>query len=325
MKNNSKKHEAFSLIEIVISIMILVIISVSVYSGFIMIIKQTKMGQVKQTSALEGKKIIEEIQAAIEDNSFKVSNDVLLIGTKKIQKQQDSNNVYTRYLDANYEECNKEVCSYVEEITVTPTKVITNINTEKTIGLDTSYETEANKIYISKIGAKDYIAYWKEHDSAYSPNTSNSTEIPSASVSGSTLKKIVIYVYLEPVANDLNNEDVIIKDYTGQLLLSTTKAVEENFVMNFSKYKDSLGSLVNNVEIEINMYNKTKKVSNVYIEKQKELNVNVEPRSGGINIYDNRTEDLQQGNVGELYDIKVEINKDNQNLFTGYSKKNIHK
>lgn len=305
--------------------MLLAIISVGIYNGYMIIIKQTKAGQVKQSAALEGKKVIEEIQASIEDNSFNVSNDTLTIGTRNIPKQLNSDGVYTRYLDANYEECNKEVCNYVEEITVTPTKVITNINTEKTIGLDTSYETEANKIYISKIGAKDYIAYWKDHNSAYIPNTSNSTEIPSASVSGSAVKKIVIYVYLEPIANDLKNENVIIKDYTGQSLLSTTKDVEENFVMNFSKYKDSLGSLVNNVEIEINMYNKTKKISNVYIEKQKELNVNVEPRSGGINIYDNRTEDLQQRNVGELYDIKVEINKDNQNLFTGYSKKNIHK
>lgn len=325
INSNSKKREAFALIEVVISMMLLAIISVGIYNAYIFIIEQTKAGQVKQSAALEGKKVIEEIQAAIEDNSFKFSENELRIDTINIQKQPtDSNGVYTRYLDSNYNECSKEVCKYAEKITITPTKVVNNANTEKTIGLDTSYETEANKIYISKIGLKDYIAYWTDHNNTYIPTTGNSNEIPSASVSGSARKRMVIYVYLEPIVNDANNETINIKDYTGQFLISTTKDIQENLVINFSKYKETNGSEVNNVDIEINVYNKTTVVSNVYIEKEKELNVTVEPRSGGINIYDNRTEDMEQGEIGELYDVKVEISEDNKNLFTGYSKKNLH-
>lgn len=43
MKNNSKKHEGFTLIEVVICMAILSIISVALYDGFVII--TSKLGQ----------------------------------------------------------------------------------------------------------------------------------------------------------------------------------------------------------------------------------------------------------------------------------------
>ncbi len=322
MKNNSKKHEAFGLIEIVISMMILAIISVSLYNGYMIMIKQTKAGHVTPTAASAGTSKIEEIQTAIEDNSFSFSETALEIGSNPKIEKQSTDSFYTRNLDGNY----------VEKITVTPTKVE---GSTEAIKLDTNNDlnSTSNKIYISKIGTKNYISYWAYLDGhTYSPTIGNSTEIPSSSLSESDANKIEIYVYLEP-ATDLSIVNVEIKDYKGQTLLpiiplnitkNITEDIIENLVINFSDYKKSDGSLPSNVDIKINMYNKTSAISNVYIEKQKNLNVNLEARRGSINIYDNRSENLEEGKVGDLYDIKVEINKDNDNLFTGYCKKNIH-
>ena len=76
MKNNSKKYGGFALIEVVICMAILSIISIGIYDGLMIIIKQTKSGQVKQAAALEGKKIIEAMQAT----SFGVSGSELDLG-----------------------------------------------------------------------------------------------------------------------------------------------------------------------------------------------------------------------------------------------------
>lgn len=338
MKSNSTKHRGFGLLEIVISMMILSIISVSVYSGFIMIIKQTKAGQVKQAAALEGKKIIEEIQAT----SFEIptsTNSPITIGDMMLTKNLTTSSAifYTeRYLNEKYEtrsDITADNANYIEKITITPTKAKKADGTEKTLGLNTNYQSnvEANKFYISRIistnYSTDYINYWiHSNQSTYNPNTDTSKQtLLSKIVSG--VKHIELSVYLEPSTTNSNSqiENITITDYRGQQLLSTTQNISENLVINFSKYKESDGSLPNNVNIEINIYNKTSNTPNIYIEKQKDLNVNVESRKNGIKIYDNRSEDAEGEKIETLYDVKVEIiNKDNDSLFIGYSKKNIH-
>lgn len=90
MKSNSKKHGGFSLIEIVISMAVITIISVAVYDGYMLMIKGTKQGEVKQTSTLIGNEISEEIKAVSENKMFEplpnVSNIKL---TDKIQLQRE--------------------------------------------------------------------------------------------------------------------------------------------------------------------------------------------------------------------------------------------
>lgn len=93
MKNNSKKYEGFTLIEIVISMAILVIISIGVYDGYMIIIKQTKAGQVKQTAALVGKQISEQIKSASENKEINISESILNL-TDKIHFTKDGNEKY---------------------------------------------------------------------------------------------------------------------------------------------------------------------------------------------------------------------------------------
>ncbi|MCE5221061.1 MAG: type II secretion system GspH family protein [Clostridium sp.] len=328
MKNNSKKYGGFTLIEVVISIAILSIMSISVYDGLMIIIKQTKAGQVKQEAALEGKKIIENMKAS----SFKIPGTIemtLNIGGDIFQKEEDheGNIFYTRYVDKDYAICNKDVSKYKEKVTLTPAKAF---KTPQTTGQSVELNTDDgsrlkdNKLYVSKIVSQDCMRYWKySENNKYTPvEDSLTVQIPMPSNSES---KIEMSVYF--TTTDTGYQNIEIKDYKGVHLLSIDKddTDDKDLVINFSNYVDSNGAVPINAEIELDIYNKTTAdIPKIYIEKLQALDVNVEARKGEINVYNNRAEDLEENNVGTLYDIKLEINEDNNNLFTGYDKKNMH-
>lgn len=327
MKNNSKKRRGFTLMEVVISLAIISIISVSAYNGLIMIIKQTKAGQVKQEAALEGKKIVEMMKA----DSFEVPNEdgsTLNIGNNiRFQKEADeSGNIfYVRYLNEEYSVCEKAVSKYTEKITVSLAKSYKSSQTTgSSIELDTSDESSSthSKLYISKINSKDYISYWKyKANETYVPNTTNSEEIPIN-------KQSLIEMYFYFTKDNTGDQEIEIKDYAGNDIFQDpiikTDSNDKDIIINFSNYINADGSLPTNKNIELNIFNKTADIPKIYIEKYQKLNVDVKARKGEINVYDNRAENPEEDNIGTLYDIKVEINDSDGNLFTGYSKKNIH-
>ncbi|MDR3598288.1 type II secretion system protein [Clostridium sp.] len=327
MKNNSKKCRGFTLIEVVICMAILAIISICIYDGLMIITKQIKSGQVKQAAALEGKKIIEAMQAANFSLPNSNNNYQINLGNNiNFQEKQDGNGqieedaygniIYTRTSG-----------NYVENVTLTPTKA-SNQTTGEGVGLDTNgtLNSQSNKLYISKINSQDYINYWLNPDEKQykTPQVSDSSTIL---VPGISQSQIEMSVYFTVDTNGYQNIDI--KAYTGQDLLSITKTdqADKDLVINFSNYINSDGSVPANDNIELDVYNKTTDVPNIYIEKSQQLNVDVEPRTGQINIYDNRSENPQEDNVGTLYDITLEIDdttNNNNPLFTGYYKKNIH-
>lgn len=73
MKKRSSKKDGFTLLEVVISMMLITILSVGVYGGYLMIIRNTKDGEVKQEAALVGKRIVEEIKA--QDGNISTDKD----------------------------------------------------------------------------------------------------------------------------------------------------------------------------------------------------------------------------------------------------------
>lgn len=73
MKNNSKRRGGFTLIEVIISMALIAILSMGVYSSYLMIIKITKGGEVKQISALIGKQISEEIKSVAQNKDINIS------------------------------------------------------------------------------------------------------------------------------------------------------------------------------------------------------------------------------------------------------------
>ncbi|OOM71675.1 prepilin-type N-terminal cleavage/methylation domain-containing protein [Clostridium sp. BL-8] len=327
MKDNSKKKVGFTLIEVVISLAILSIISIGVYDGLMIIMKQTKAGQAKQAAALEGKKLIETMKA----NSFSIpnesSNGELIIGNDiKLQKKDDADNTFIRYLDESYS--NKSANKYSETVTITPAQAWETQQTSEDVELDTNgtLNSESNKLYISKINSQvdsqDYVGYWNyDKDNKFVPTTTNSKPIPSDSKS-----LIEMSVYF--TTDNLGNQNIAIKDYTGQDIFPTPIInTGKDLVINFSNYINDDGSIPTNEEIQLDIYNKTTSdVPKIYIEKPESLNVDVEARKGQINIYDNRSGNPEEDSVGTLYDIELQINdiNNNNNLFTGYYKKNIN-
>ena len=311
MKNSKKKKEGFTLLEVVISMAIIAIMSVSIYNGYILMIKQTKAGQVKQAAALEGKKAIEEIQAAIEDSSFSASDTELKIGSTTTIGKQLTDSFYTRNLDGNY----------VEKITVTATNADTggisfndssNLNTA-----DTNYKINISKEKESdNQTVKDYIYGTIINANGKEESNPDTEELESQD-------KIILFMYLEK-SGDVRT--INIKNYKGNILLNRDLSFSTgklNIYINFNDYKEIDNSGLK--DVQINVYNNTKTdVPNIYVEKSNGLNADVQIFKGQMNLYNNRAEDKEKAKIGNLYDIKVEIMKDNDILFTGYSKKNIH-
>lgn len=319
---NRIKKSGFTLLEVVISMMIISIISVGIYTGYMIMIKQIKAGQVMQKAALEGKKVIETLQAS----SFTIPERTLDIGDMTFTGNGTN---FVRYLNSDYEdtEDNQDVteytAKYIETITFTTAQAV-SVDTSENINLstDNNLNSKANKIYISRLNSENYISYWEYSTTPYDLYEDDTKEeIPL--LSEDVTKKMELYVYLTDDADDSEKEDIEILDYEGQTLISTTKDITENLVINFSNYKNEDGTLPSNENIEINIYNKTSNISNVYIEKQTALDVDIQPRKGEINVYNNRAEIYED--IGTLYNIKVSItDKDSNTLFTGYYKKNIH-
>ena len=145
---------------------------------------------------------------------------------------------------------------------------------------------------------------------------------------GSDSGKIILYVYFEQNPNSEDYRIIKIKNLDGEDLLIKTEKIQDkvlskvNLSINFSEYKSIDNSILK--DVEINVYNQTIDIPNIYMEKTSSLNAYVNPCKGEINIYDNRAEDAQKARIGTLYDIKVEIqNKDGDIIFKGNSKQNI--
>lgn len=321
MKKYLKKKNGFTLIEVVISMAIVAILSVGMYNAYLLLIKQTKDGEIKQTASLEGKKITEEIRSTIEDDKFDVIDGDLNVG-KIIFK--DIGGIYTRFLDENYHEVDRSLAKYTETITLDETKANTAGGTTPAqvtyIILDKDQtENLLNfnyKVYIIKeftIITRDCIK--DENEEADLENDS---------------EKIVLYVYFYQNPDLEDEKNIKIKSFDGSTLLSETKTLQDpnmskiNLYINFNDYKSIDGEPLR--DVEINIYNEISDVPNIYIEKDSSLNANVNPCKGTVNIYDNRAQNLQKAKLGTLYDIKVEIkNGDGDVLFRGNSKQNIRK
>lgn len=307
MKRSNKIKYGFTLLEVVLSLAIISIISASVYTGYIIMIKQTKSGQVKQEAALEGKRVIEALQAA---NFGIPSTTTLSIDGMEFKKDSEGN--FVRYLNDEYkntESVTSDTAKYIEKIILTPTKVQNSNGDIDNLKLGNNANLQGNRIYISREDSKDHIKYSSidEVIPLYSDNSKNKMELS---------------IYLTP--NDSTTEDVGVFDYKGNSLFDFTKDINANLIINFDNYKETNGTLPSDTEIELYMYNKATTSASVYVEKQDALTVDLELCKGEIKIYNNTLLD-ENSNFGTLYDITVQINGKNEGtLFTGYYKKNLH-
>lgn len=331
MESNSKKNGGFGLIEVVISMAIMGIISVSVYTGYILSIKHTKEGQVKQEAALEGKKVVEEIKST----DIKLDNSTLDLGNIQL-KEQGNTEVYKRYLDENYKDKNddgtdisEDSRKYTEIVTITPTQAIsTNNNSSETVNLDINQQPESGDddinymLYISNKQISD-----TEVDEYISDDKTN-LEQAKLSCQG----KITLFMYVK--AQGDNGRIITIQDANGKELLEKIISVEKsldkvNIIFNFDNYQQIASYLLS--PVFINAYNTTNSnIPNVYLQKSTDVNVSVKSFQGEVDSHDNLSGNQDASKVGQLYDIKVEIGdynnetqSESDNLFTAYYKQNI--
>lgn len=288
MKSNSKKSKGFGLVEVIISMAIIAIISASIYTGYILAIKNTKSGQVKQAATLEGKKIIEEIKSSdvempgASSSNFSINGDITLT-------KQETDGVYLRFLNSNFEATNENSAKYIEKLTIVPTKASINNN-------------EGNINY-----------QYDEIKNPYEINISNELQNTSviSSINGEVIpeldsqKEILLSLYVE------DGGKISIKDYKGSSVdlpveIATVDDGKLNVVINFSEYKKR--GNVSLKGVNINVYNKiTSGTLNVYVQKSKEVESNIKIFKGTMNLYDNRADNQQEANIGTLYNIKVEL------------------
>ena len=85
MDGNCIRKRGFTLLEVIISMTIISIVSVGIYTGYMIMIRETKDGQVKQAAALEGKKVAE----VLESTDFKIGGDSITAGNIIFNKKEN--------------------------------------------------------------------------------------------------------------------------------------------------------------------------------------------------------------------------------------------
>lgn len=297
MKSNPKKHNGFTLIEVIISMAVIAIVSVGAYNSYLLLIRQTRDGQVKQTAALEGKQVIEEIK----DTTFEKNENnysIELNGeTLSEEKSDDGSIEFSKSGDLEKKITFKR----------TQTEGGSDIGTNNNQSSDFE-EAGFYKLYVTRdqSASENYI-------------TDNIDTINSGVKLTNKSDKLIVFVYLDEASVE-NKYDIKICDYKAKSFFEkTNKDISKGIVINFSKYKNSDGSAPSSVEI--NIYNRTANAHDIYIQKSAELNVEAKIYIGEMNLYNNRAEEGTE--VGDLYDITVTVKKDGDTLFTGYSKQNI--
>lgn len=296
MKKKSKKRGGFSLVEVVLSMALIAILSIGVYNAYLILIRQTKDGQVKQGAALAGKKIVEEVKAG----EFEKDDDGNFKLTENITIDKTSENLSLR-LDKNYMICeNQEDNNYVytADLSIKQTNVTFekyNPSNDKNI---LNYE-----LYITNTGISD--------------NKNNKCE----NIEYQEDKKW-LYFYLETIDE---NKNLIIKDYSGNTILQSDIGKIEtidnivNINMNLKDYTDdkSINLIIDNKNQESNCE------TNIYLKKSTNIDANVKVNNGQVNVYNNRAFNESEKS-GDLYSINVEIkDKKDKSLFKGYLNKNV--
>lgn len=193
--SNLKKGHGFTLIEVVISIAIISVISLGLYNAYLLLIKQTKDGQVRQTASLEGKRVIEEIKSTIENDGFQIVGSTLSFGEMNFK---DIGGTYTRYLDENYNDIDRELYKYTETITIEKTK--TEQDGSVVLEEDLATDETTNPL---NINYKVYIGEEKNNNTIEDYIT-DQIDKTGKKYLGSDSGKIILYIYFE---QNPNSED----------------------------------------------------------------------------------------------------------------------
>lgn len=221
MKKKSKKRGGFSLVEVVLSMALIAILSIGVYNVYLILIRQTKDGQVKQGAALAGKKIVEEVKAGEfekdDDDNLMLKIDNSDITLKKSESEE------------RYEISNQNLDGYEYVISIQPKKtvdsksniVITNEDygehkyilidntmiTDNILKLSISSSGDIKEPYSFNIDSKSIVLDFKNY---------NDIDNITVEVTNKFSKTLKLYI-LNSKFNTSNERNVVVKNIEGSL------------------------------------------------------------------------------------------------------------
>lgn len=297
MKNQYKKHNGFTLVEMIISMALFAILMTPIYSMVISSMSHNKNGAVKQTAALHGQEIIEEIKSG--DIITTKDADGNIIGISKIGDIPISPSTNKGDLGEGY------------EATVTITK-----NPSITLHKKSTPEEEALEIKTSNFNI-NLIS-----------GANNTTDIKSDNNNGKlnyldsedTLRFVII------AKTEENNKLIEIRDKNNNIVLQdgwynladADKSNQIKVVVNFGKYK------IINKNVKISVFNQDNIPLNICLQKSMDLYVKIDTKLGNVRVYDNRSEDGVSSKLGELYDLEVKVTNQKEEIFTEKISQNIN-
>ena len=278
MKKKSKKCEGFTLIETIISIAIIGMLSVGVYNGYVLLIRNTKYGENKQVSALVGKQENETIKSVSLNNEFKVTNidgkDILDMGQGiKLTKVGDKYEG-KRYFDKDGQSIEDESKkSYTSDITLIPKN---NESGEK-ISLDkfkniSNSELNSCDEYIVKDGGMIKPSN-KEPDESFSIDS-----------------EITIKITLQEDSSEYKG-NIEIESQKMEFTLEKKKNIQLNLDLKYCTKS-----------VKVIVKNETKKPLNLCILNNND--VQVENEKGVLNEY-YRSEAINK--TGQLFEVNVKV------------------
>ncbi|MDS0525686.1 prepilin-type N-terminal cleavage/methylation domain-containing protein [Clostridium sp. SHJSY1] len=304
MKNKYKKYGGYTLVEMIISIAILGMIMTPIYTMLIVSQKSNKDGSTKQTVALKGQEIFEEIKS--EDIEQTTDSEGKINGIK----------IWGIEIPSPASEGEKEISGDGYKVKVKITKN-TSINLEEntsqeagskveTVNFNGIFSGTESPITVKLNGIQNYMSYSSQDD------------VLKLVVNSKTIenKKIV------EVKDRLNNS--IITSY--ELVEDSKKDDQINLILNFEQYKVKKINDENSLRpVEVNVYNQDSIPLNISLQKSTSLDVNVNTKIGNVRVFDNRSGDPAE--TSEWYDIKVEaiepINGEEKVIFTEQTSQKI--
>lgn len=327
MKNISRKRGGFTLIEIIITLCIIGILSISIHAMYLSMITTTKHGEIRQKSAINAKEISESIKSLKNDNFEKVSDNEIKI--KKFSVFKDKSISTLNLTKEGSEEEYKGTIYFDEKFNVSKAsaRYKCHIDMSKVKAVYDRDRDYYQYVSLKRDGVEIDNNDMENHDINISVEKNEDDD--KANINGKSFSN---KLKAEIDKDDDNTVHMYIKDeentvlYEESVSLNRSKTSCINLNFNFDNFKEEEKD--DNTEISINVYNRLSQNQNavvhVYVEKADNAKVTVSPKNGEIYI-GNRYENDNVSNVGDLYSITVNVvdTSDNNNLFSSEILKNI--
>lgn len=286
MKSNSKKRRGFTIVEVIISMAVIAIISVGVYNGFNIMIKGTKQGQVRQTSALIGNDISEQIKAVSENKTFNTNADgssIDLTSNVHLTKGNDGSDYTSALLYFNEDGIlvnSTDNYRYMAKVKLYSKK--TEDPNSEVISIDEVFKNNSNP----DVQNRNVCIIKPQNQSAEIIKKDNNTAIDSVNVDGDKAIQIEI-------TDATSNPIKIGSSELGELYYDIDKDKKQQITIDF-KYCTG--------KIKVEVSNTTKNPFNLFILNGN--NVEVTNEKGILHEY--RRSQIGS-KIGTLYDVNIEI------------------